>query len=132
LSDPLEGPVYLRSNGGERNLPDLVAALHNGEINIDLVGFIDSVHHGQIRNTFQAVPDAPVTSFILEMFGGKKGLLENAPSGSAHSLCESKNFAGVEFEGHNGKRSDSKTQLKPLGCKGHRKGHKRFKRRAGQ
>ena len=121
LDEPIEGPVFLRSNGGERNLPDLVAALHSGEININLVGFIDSIHHGQIRNRFQAVPDAPVTSFTLEMMGGKKGLLENAPTGSARTLCESKNSTSVEFEGHNGKRSSFNTELKPLACHKHKK-----------
>ena len=131
LDEPIEGPVFLRSNGGERNLPDLVAALHSGEININLVGFIDSIHHGQIRNRFQAVPDAPVTSFTLEMMGGKKGLLENAPTGSARTLCESKNSTSVEFEGHNGKRSSFNTELKPLACHNHhgKKHHKRARHR---
>ena len=131
LDEPIEGPVFLRSNGGERNLPDLVAALHSGEININLVGFIDSIHHGQIRNRFQAVPDAPVTSFTLEMMGGKKGLLENAPTGSARTLCESKNSTSVEFEGHNGKRSSFNTELKPLACHKHhgKKHHKRARHR---
>ena len=45
LDQPLEGPVYLRSNGGERQLPDLVADL-NGSIHVVLVGYIDSVKRG--------------------------------------------------------------------------------------
>ena len=75
LDEPLEGPVYLRSSSHQ--LPDLVAALHSGKINIALDGHIDSVKGGRIRNTFEAVPDAPVTKFTLEMQGGKKGLLVN-------------------------------------------------------
>lgn len=106
LSDPLEGPVYLRSNGGERSLPDLVAALRGQEINIDLVGYIDSVNeknkHGEvvsrIRNRFANVPDAPVTKFVLEMRGGKKGLLVNSTN-----LCRSKNRAEANFTAQNGR-----------------------------
>jgi hypothetical protein len=96
LSDPLEGPVFLRSSS--HNLPDLVVALHNGQINIDLVGRIDSVKGGRIRNTFEAVPDAPVTSFTLEMQGGKKGLLVNSTN-----LCKKTNRALAHFVGQNGK-----------------------------
>ena len=74
LDEPLEGPVYLRSSS--HNLPDLVVALH-GLVDIDLAGRIDSVKGG-IRNTFEAVPDAPVSKFVLEMQGGKKGLIVNS------------------------------------------------------
>src|SRR5262249_1133763 len=72
----LTGPVFLRSS--EHQLPDLVAALHSPTgIDFDLVGKIDSVKGGGIRNTFEAAPDAPVSSFTLTMQGGKKGLLVN-------------------------------------------------------
>jgi hypothetical protein len=33
IEKPLEGRVYLRSNGGKRELPDIVAAL-KGQINV--------------------------------------------------------------------------------------------------
>src|SRR4051812_25475517 len=113
LSDPLEGSVYLRSNGGERSLPDLVVALHGQEINIDLVGYIDSVSeknkHGEvvsrIRNRFALVPDAPVSKFVLEMRGGKKGLLVNSTD-----LCRGKHRADANFTAHNGRTRD----LRPL------------------
>ena len=70
-----EGPVYLRSSSNK--LPDLVADL-NGQIDVVLVGRIDSIKGGGIRTTFEAVPDAPVSKFVLEMQGGKKGLLTTA------------------------------------------------------
>jgi hypothetical protein len=112
LSDPLEGPVFLRSSS--HNLPDLVAALHNGQINIDLAGRIDSVKGGRIRNTFESVPDAPVTSFTLEMQGGKKGLLVNSTN-----LCVGKHHAIADLTGQNGKLYDTNPVLKaPCGGKG--------------
>jgi hypothetical protein len=127
LSEPLEGPVYLRSS--EHQLPDLVAALHSGEINIDLVGRIDSLH-GQIRNTFEAVPDAPVTSFTLEMQGGGKGLLVNSTN-----LCASKHHAIADFTGHNGKVHDFTPALGAKCPRPHKKGkhgHKRHHRRGAR
>lgn len=117
LDEPISGLVYLRPNGGERELPDLVVALHSGKININLVGYIDSVGKkgsevSRIRNTFALVPDAPVTKFTLEMAGGKKGLLINSTN-----LCKSTNKAVAAFTGQNGKKHTIEPVLKPLGCK---------------
>jgi hypothetical protein len=97
LDKPLSGPVYLRSSSNP--LPDLVADL-NGQIRVTLAGRIDSVKGG-IRTSFELIPDAPVSKFVLEMQGGKKGLLENS-----RNLCNSTNKAGVELDGQNGKIHD--------------------------
>jgi uncharacterized repeat protein (TIGR01451 family) len=98
LDEPIEGPVFLRSSSNP--LPDLVAALHSGRIDVNVVGRIDSVK-ARIRTTFESVPDAPVTKFTLTMQGGKKGLLVNNTE-----LCEAKPRATVEFDAHNGKIRD--------------------------
>jgi hypothetical protein len=97
LDQPLSGPVYLRSSSNP--LPDLVVALH-GAIDVELAGRIDSVNGG-IRTTFNAVPDAPVSKFVLEMKGGKKSLLVNS-----RNLCASVNRATVKMDGQNGKAND--------------------------
>jgi hypothetical protein len=97
LDQPLSGPVYLRSSS--HPLPDLVVALH-GPLDVDLVGRIDSVNGG-IRTTFETVPDAPVTRFVLEMQGGKKGLLVNS-----RNLCSGDNRAKALVDGQNGKSAD--------------------------
>ncbi|HVY97015.1 MAG TPA: hypothetical protein VHA54_08665, partial [Solirubrobacterales bacterium] len=97
LDQPLEGPVYLRSSSNP--LPDLVASL-DGQIHIDLAGRIDSVNGG-IRNSFEAVPDAPVSRFVLTMQGGKKSLLVNS-----RNLCATTNRATVKMDGQNGKVHD--------------------------
>ncbi|MGC1164682.1 MAG: hypothetical protein WA862_01095 [Solirubrobacterales bacterium] len=104
LDQPLEGPVYLRSSSNK--LPDLVAAL-NGQVDIALAGKVDSGPNKGIRNTFEVVPDAPVSKFVLEMRGGKKGLLVNS-----ENLCskKAKRQAIVRFTGQNGKV----TQYKPM------------------
>jgi hypothetical protein len=97
LDQPLQGPVYLRSSSHE--LPDLVASL-DGQIHVDLAGRIDSIN-ARIRNTFEAVPDAPVSKFVLTMQGGKKGLLVNNIE-----LCKAKPLATALFDGQNGKIHD--------------------------
>jgi hypothetical protein len=106
LDQPLEGTVYFRSNGGERELPDLVAAL-KGQINVTLVGFIDSVGKkgaeiSRVRTRFANVPDAPVSRFVLQLAGAKKGLLQNSVN-----LCKVKNIAQVKATAQNGKTYDT-------------------------
>ena len=108
LDGPVEGPVYLRSSS--HKLPDLVADL-NGQIEVALVGRIDTTKAGGIRNTFEAVPDVPVTKFTLELEGGKKGLLENS-----ENLCAKPQRAIANFTGQNGKAFKAKP-LVANGCK---------------
>jgi hypothetical protein len=96
LDQPLQGPVYLRSSS--HNLPDLVADL-NGQIEVALLGTIDSGKGGGIRSTFEAVPDAPVSKFTLSLLGGNKGLLVNS-----ENLCspKAKTHAIADFTAQNG------------------------------
>ncbi|HEX5713480.1 MAG TPA: hypothetical protein VFX85_09230 [Solirubrobacterales bacterium] len=103
LDQPLQGPVYLRSSSNP--LPDLVASL-DGQIHIDLSGRIDT-KNARIRNTFDLVPDAPVSKFVLTMQGGRKGLLVNNTE-----LCKAKPRADVKFDGQNGKTADSRPLVK--------------------
>jgi hypothetical protein len=87
----------------------------DGQIDVDLVGRIDSVNGG-IRNTFEAVPDAPVSKFVLEMKGGKKSLLVNS-----RDICKSTSKATVKMDGQNGKTHDFKPVLQSsCGKKGKR------------
>jgi hypothetical protein len=119
LDGPLKGPVYLRSS--DNTLPDLVAAL-DGQVDIELAGRTDTVR-GKIRNTFDLVPDVPVSKFVLTIRGGKKkGLLVNS-----RGLCARKWFAKSNFKGHNGKRIVKKKLRLQVKCKKKKKG-KRGKR----
>jgi hypothetical protein len=111
LDAPLEGPVYFRSNGGERELPDVVVDLH-GQVHFTLVGFVDALHKkgsekSRIRTTFANVPDAPVSKFVLELNSGKKkGLLVNSTN-----ICKADNRAIVRMAAQNGKTLGSKPRL---------------------
>jgi hypothetical protein len=104
LEKPLEGPVYLVGGYGYK-LPALVAEL-NGQIRVVLKGKVDSGPNHGIRNTFEAVPDAPVSRFVLEMKGGPKySLLENS-----EDLCRKPQHAIARFTAQNGEVE----QTKPL------------------
>jgi hypothetical protein len=105
LDKPLSGPVYFRSNGGDRELPDLVADL-NGQIHVTLVGFIDTAKSGGVRTRFTNVPDAPVSKFVLKLKGGKKGLIENS-----EDLCSFTPKAKVQMTGQNGKTANSSLKI---------------------
>jgi hypothetical protein len=113
FSEPLEGPIFLRSS--EHPLPDLVLALH-GLVDIDAVGRIDSVKGG-IRNTFDFVPDAPVTKVVVSFQGGKKSLLENSTD-----ICLGKYGATVKMRGHNGAVHNFTAPLKAKCSEGKRPG----------
>jgi hypothetical protein len=104
LDKPLQGKLYFRANGGVRPLPDVVADL-NGQVHLTLIGATDSVHkkgseQSRVRVTFFAVPDAPVTKAIVQLNGGKQGVLVNS-----QNLCTTKvpQRASVKMTAHNGK-----------------------------
>ncbi len=102
LAEPLKGPVYLRSSS--HKLPDLVVDL-KGQIEIVLDGRIDG-KNGGIRASFAAVPDAPISTFTLNMKGGKKGLLQNSVN-----LCGAPAKATVKATGQNGATHDASPAL---------------------
>ncbi len=105
LEKPLKGPVYLAGGFGYK-LPALVADL-NGQVRILLKGKVDTDKRQGIRNTFEAVPDAPVSKFVLEMQGGKKGLLENSTN-----ICRGSHKAEVRFTAQNGKVASFESPIK--------------------
>ena len=86
--------------------------------NIDLASRIDSVHGG-IRSTFEDIPDAPVSRFILEMQGGKKGLIVNSTN-----LCSGKHRAKAKLTGQNGRVDSAKPLVRARCGKAHREKHK--------
>ncbi len=113
LDHPLEGPVYFRSNGGARPLPDIVADLR-GQFNVVLVGAIDTATpktNARLRTTFAQVPDVPVTKFSLNLKGGKEGVLVNSAD-----LCARKRHATLKLTGQNGKITETNPLIK-TNCK---------------
>ena len=109
VEKPLEGPVYLRTAPG-RHFPDLVVAL-NGQIDIALAGHVESVP-GQLRTSFETVPDAPISRFTLTLDGGHKGLIANSTN-----LCAAAQHVNVQMAGQNGNSIAQPAAQGPL-CQG--------------
>lgn len=110
LDYPLTGPVYLRSSNNP--LPDLVPDLRgpaDQPIKLEAAGRTDSIHGG-IRNTFEYVPDAPFSKFVLSLEGGRKGLLVNS-----RNICQKTYRATVKFGAYNGLRTVAHPALQ-AGC----------------
>ena len=102
LKQKLKGPVYLVSS--KHKLPDLLADL-NGQINIQLDGVISS-KHGGLKTVFNNTPDVPLKTFILNMQGGKKSLLQNSAN-----LCKGRAAGRPEHE--RPERQDGEEQQAP-------------------
>jgi hypothetical protein len=77
LDEPLRGNVYLRSNP-EHAIPDLVASLYSGAVKIVLEGRIGPGKKGGIEAFFANLPDQPLSRFVMTLYGGKRGLLQNS------------------------------------------------------
>ncbi len=74
VPDPLEGPAYFVSHGGEA-FPSLIVVLQGYGVKIDLVGTTFISKAGITSSTFKTVPDAPVGSFELTLPEGKYSAL---------------------------------------------------------
>src|SRR6476469_3682440 len=120
LDEELKGNIYLRP--GSNELPDIVAAFRGGRIDANLVGRIDSVNGG-IRNTFELVPDVPVTSASFTFFGGSRGLLVNS-----RNICVNVPKATAKFTGQNGAQLTLHPQLKSACAKAKKKAKAKAKR----
>lgn len=111
LDEPLEGPVYFRSNGGARKLPDLVASL-KGTFDFNLVIAILQAKNARIRTKVLNAPDVPVDKFVLKMAGGKRGLLINN-----EYICRKKQRAALNLIAQNGRRKKTRPAVKTPACK---------------
>ena len=66
-----------------------------GGVRIEVVGKIDSVHES-LRATFTDLPDAPVSKFVMTLYGGKQGLIQNEKN-----ICNFPQFANARLIGQN-------------------------------
>ena len=58
-----------------------------------------SSKHGGLKTVFNNTPDVPLKSFVLDMRGGKKSLLQNSTN-----LCKTPQLAILNIKGQNGRR----------------------------
>jgi hypothetical protein len=114
LTRPLAGRVYLvegrrtTTDGRQvRSLPTLLVALR-GQAALDLRART-SVRGGAIDTTFEALPDAPITHFELELEGGSRAILVVT---LGRNLCRGRQRAGVRMEGQNGRRTGGAVRVR--------------------
>lgn len=115
LNRPLKGKVYFvegtrvtETGRVTATLPKLWVALR-GEVALDVWADSD-VKNRRLVNTFPRVPDAPISSFELNVYGGKNGILAVTGKKGAH-LCKQANVADAKFDGQNGKRLNAATMM---------------------
>jgi hypothetical protein len=120
LERDLVGNVYFVKNVRKdpktgntiRTLPMIVVALR-GEIAVNLKGESSTTKSGKLVNTFDNVPDAPISQFNLNIAGGKNGILAvTRTRKSKINVCASRQIAETDMDGQNGSRSDFNTRIK--------------------
>jgi hypothetical protein len=115
LNVPLTGPVYFVSHGGAA-FPELVLVLQGEGVTIDLVGNTDI--KGKVTySRFEAVPDAPFTTFELNAPQGPYSILgANVPASAKYSLCGQTLTMPTVLTGQNGVVVKQTTKLAITGC----------------
>ena len=115
LNVPLTGPAYFVSHGGAA-FPELVLVLQGENVTIDLAGNTD-IKGGVTYSRFEAVPDAPFTSFELNAPQGPYSILgANLPASAKYSLCGQSLTMPTVLTGQNGAVVKQATRLGITGC----------------
>jgi hypothetical protein len=110
LANALTGPAILVSHGGAQ-FPDLVIVLQGEGIVLDLVGNT-AIKKGITFSKFETVPDAPVTSFELDLPQSPHSALAS-PNGD---LCGQNLVMPTFMEAQNGAQLSQNTIIEVTGC----------------
>jgi hypothetical protein len=112
LPVPLSGPAYLVSHGGEA-FPDLVLVLQGDGVEVVLTGNTQ-IKKGITYSKFETVPDAPISSFSLELPEKKFSVL-----GAIVNLCKSAKtlVMPTSITAQNGAVVTQSTKVAVTGCK---------------
>ncbi len=108
LEAPLKGAVYLRVP--RHRLPDLSAELHADGLSFVLSGRTTN-SGGRLGISLRSLPDIPISSAVLRLAGGRRGILVNS-----HSLCRKSGQVAASFSAHDGKRRRLRVPVRVEGC----------------
>jgi hypothetical protein len=116
LKTPLNGKIYFvkgvrtdpKSGRQIRTLPTLLIELR-GEVNINLRATNSVPDNKHLTTTFASIPDAPLSSALVKLNGGKKGIL--VVTDGHDDLCYTPQKPFLAAAGQSGKRYDAATTL---------------------
>ncbi len=112
LPAPLGGPAYFVSHGGAK-YPELVIELKGDNVTIDLHGETAISKKGVLTSTFNAVPDAPFSSFELQLPEGPYSAL----TANGANLCKAGTLTmPTELVAQDGAVIKQSTRLAITGC----------------
>jgi hypothetical protein len=115
LSNPLSGPAYLVSHGGEA-FPQLEIVLQGEGVVFDLIGDTN-IKKGITTSTFNTVPDVPVSGFELKLPTGMFSVLSaNVPEKDHYNFCGQKLSMPTEITAQNGAVIKQTTKVAIAGC----------------
>src|SRR4029077_2333618 len=115
LASVLTGPAYLVSHGGAA-FPDVTIVLQGEGVTLVLVGSVN-IKHGITSSTFGSVPDAPISSFELNLpEGPHSGLAAVVPAKAKGSLCGQSLTMPTVITGQNGAQITQNTKIALTGC----------------
>ncbi len=115
LSNPLTGPAYLVSHGGEA-FPDVEFVLQGENITLILDGKTD-IKNGITYSKFESTPDAPFTTFETVLPAGPHGVLTpNVAEAKHFDLCGETLAMPTTIVGQNGVKLEQSTKIAIEGC----------------
>ncbi len=116
LKSALSGPAYLVSHGNVA-FPDVEFVLQGEGITLVLDGGV-SIKKGVTTSSFNAVPDAPVSTFeAILPEGPHSALTTDIPAKEKYSLCKTKLAMPTTITGQNGVVIKQNTNVAVQGCK---------------
>ncbi len=123
LPGALSGTAYLVSHGGAA-FPDLDLVLQGGGVRVVLVGNTN-IAKGVTSSNFAAIPDAPVSSFVLDLPMGRNSALAT----SVKSLCKARLLMPTVMTAQSGAQIKRSTRIAVRGCpRKARRAHRRHRR----
>lgn len=96
LDEPLHGPIYLGRAPQDR-LPTLVADLDSRDLHLQVVQHLRLGAAG-VRVVVDAPPDFPISKLVLDLAGGRRGVLVDA-----FDLCRDPRHVAIRMVGRNGR-----------------------------
>jgi len=115
LNVPLTGPAILVSHGGAA-FPDLVVILQGQGVTIELTGNTD-IKSGITYSRFETVPDAPISTFELQLPEGPHSILGTyLPASANYDLCGQALTMPTTITGQSGAQVKQTTKISVTGC----------------